>query len=263
MSWPRLLMVRGSGTQIIPMDMCRSSRSSGLMISGCMRRNVFVAAVSLSSSVTNIFITPPDSHELTNEDSGDENELVPDTFCGRQLKLEDLLGDLEKLKSEFPPGDHSTYRDTSAVELFELFFSNLVFSLLEEETRRYAKNCLDPKITAILSMNTKGYLFSLEAYQRKRVAGDPENKRRCGKAADLFVAMIESLPQTEWIWTLQSKDDSVAATIDLIVRQYTKINSNDDNDEDIADTGIDEGIVWNDVTKISLKKFNVIWQIWV
>ncbi|KAF2901861.1 hypothetical protein ILUMI_04326 [Ignelater luminosus] len=39
-------------------------------------------------SVTDIFITPPDFHKLTDEDSGETNEPVTDNCSGRQLRAE-------------------------------------------------------------------------------------------------------------------------------------------------------------------------------
>ncbi|KAK9681279.1 hypothetical protein QE152_g38445 [Popillia japonica] len=39
-------------------------------------------------NVRDIYITPPDPHVLTDEDSGDENELDPNNFTGRQLRAE-------------------------------------------------------------------------------------------------------------------------------------------------------------------------------
>ncbi|KAJ8931527.1 hypothetical protein NQ314_015542 [Rhamnusium bicolor] len=38
--------------------------------------------------IIDIFITPPEPHVLTDEDSGDETELIPDNFTGRQLRSE-------------------------------------------------------------------------------------------------------------------------------------------------------------------------------
>ncbi|KAJ8959938.1 hypothetical protein NQ314_006141 [Rhamnusium bicolor] len=40
------------------------------------------------NDITDIFITPPESHVLTDEDSGDETKLIPDNFTGRQLRSE-------------------------------------------------------------------------------------------------------------------------------------------------------------------------------
>jgi hypothetical protein len=58
-------------------------------------------------------------------------------------------GDIEDRNAAFPVADFSKYKDFSASELFELFFDDEIFYLIEEETRRYAlfKNCPDPNIT--------------------------------------------------------------------------------------------------------------------
>nr|XP_023020155.1 piggyBac transposable element-derived protein 2-like isoform X2 [Leptinotarsa decemlineata] len=57
-------------------------------------------AYSEENDVSDIYITPPEPHVLTDEDSGDESELIPDHFTGRQLRSE-----AEVL---FRNGDHVT-----------------------------------------------------------------------------------------------------------------------------------------------------------
>ncbi len=60
-----------------------------------------------------------------------------------------VVGDMEDRNAAFPNADFSKYQDFSANELFELFFDDDLFNLIEEETRRYAlfKNCPEPNIT--------------------------------------------------------------------------------------------------------------------
>ncbi|KAK8771891.1 hypothetical protein V5799_024864 [Amblyomma americanum] len=58
-------------------------------------------------------------------------------------------GDLQKSPAIFPDPNFSSYRDFSAVELFELFFDEAVVELLVEQTRKYALflNMPDPEVT--------------------------------------------------------------------------------------------------------------------
>lgn len=58
-------------------------------------------------------------------------------------------GDIELDKMVFPDGDHSAYKDLSAVELFEKFFDDELLDYLVEETTKYSqfKNFPDPKIS--------------------------------------------------------------------------------------------------------------------
>ncbi|KAF2881789.1 hypothetical protein ILUMI_24384 [Ignelater luminosus] len=76
-----------------------------------------------------------------------EKDLTYDLFNIKNIQW--IKGDLEELKSELSSEDYSAYRDKSAAELFELFFNDSVFLLLEKETRRHAlaKNCPDLKFT--------------------------------------------------------------------------------------------------------------------
>ncbi|KAF2887234.1 hypothetical protein ILUMI_18942 [Ignelater luminosus] len=150
-------------------------------------------------SVTVIFISPPDLHELTNEDSDDENELVPDKSSRRQLRAEvEVRKPAGENLDEHPNKDHifqeanqqNTKKKISHHKKYLVDQGNFV----SEEHLDYVLGIRFGY--KVWSINEKEeYLISLEVYQEIRVAGDPENERRFGKAAAPFVAMIESLPK--------------------------------------------------------------------
>lgn len=133
-----------------------------------------------SDQVEAIYIEPPDSNVLTDEDSGDEdaggsmenlsgaqlrapaevrllntdNIATPSTSTTKTTEktkqtFEWIEGDLESQKKDFPDPDFTIYQELTPIELLELFFDDDLISFLIEETSRYAlyKNMLDPKVS--------------------------------------------------------------------------------------------------------------------
>ncbi|KAF2892979.1 hypothetical protein ILUMI_13194 [Ignelater luminosus] len=151
-------------------------------------------------SVTDNFITPLDPHELTDDypsvkkegPVGESINELPNQSHKRLINKTPSRRKGTHLQSFYRKKYSMDQGDTSAVYLFELFFSDLVCSLLEEETRRYelAENCPGPKITV-----EELKCFSAILVTRKLVAEDPEKERSFGKTATPFAVMIESLPK--------------------------------------------------------------------
>lgn len=139
--------------------------------------------IAYDDDIDAIFIEPPDSNILTDEDSGDEDGGgTIDNLSGPQLRAQAevklvsnarvtesqplpssstkkenvkktydwIPGDLDgKFSRKFPAPDYSQYKELSPVELFEKFFDDDMISFLIQETSRYAlfKNFPDPKAT--------------------------------------------------------------------------------------------------------------------
>jgi DNA excision repair protein ERCC-6 len=128
--------------------------------------------------VRDVFITPPEGNDLTDEDSADEDEggLI-DNLTGGQLRaeaeirlssnerigVEDYIDEPKKLlkrkwvegdmqcAGNFPSvSDYSAYSKLSCVELFELFIDEDLIEHLVAETEKYASflNCPNPNITS-------------------------------------------------------------------------------------------------------------------
>lgn len=124
-----------------------------------------------------VFIEPPDVHDFTDEDSGDENLdgahsadklsrgqlLAPAELRSRGTKLPDDLSDdsseeecqpsMKKRKPSgytwkedamprgcniFPQGNYSKYSNLSPAELFELFIDEDILHLMKEEILKYS-----------------------------------------------------------------------------------------------------------------------------
>ncbi|XP_045105487.1 piggyBac transposable element-derived protein 2-like [Portunus trituberculatus] len=132
-----------------------------------------------------IFIEPPEVQNLTDEDSGNEDEkngIGPENLNGNQLQAtaelrvkgseEDQLPPRKKQKSSstkkqktkikwtkneellrslhlFPESDFSKYRDFTPVMLFELFFDDEIIEYIAEQSTIYclSKNWPDVKVT--------------------------------------------------------------------------------------------------------------------
>lgn len=137
--------------------------------------------IAYADDIAEIFIEPPDTGILTDEDSGDEDGggLI-DNLPASQLRaqaevkllnndrlgfrtdvdaefeqpdlknIEWIQGELQTSNNEFSNGNYSKYKDASPLELFEMFFDDDIINLLLSETKAYAlfKNCPDPKVSA-------------------------------------------------------------------------------------------------------------------
>ncbi|KAF2892418.1 hypothetical protein ILUMI_13756 [Ignelater luminosus] len=77
-------------------------------------------------SVTDIFTTPPYFHELTDEYSKNTNELVPDNFSRRQLRVEDkVMAPAGESVDEPPNKDHICIERDVGI-LFAIWIDNSV-----------------------------------------------------------------------------------------------------------------------------------------
>lgn len=144
-----------------------------------------------------VYIEPPDAHNLTDEDSDEDDGANINRLSGRQLQanaqivyatenqenadenedsnievqeidenleavtlcLKEKLNNMKWRNAKdnfpnvpfFPEGSYERYRDFSAVELFELFFTDELFDIILVETHRYAtsKNASDLNISKV------------------------------------------------------------------------------------------------------------------
>ncbi|KAF2883747.1 hypothetical protein ILUMI_22436 [Ignelater luminosus] len=103
-------------------------------------------------SVTDIFITPPYSYKLTDKDSNDESESVPDNFSRRQLRAEAEVRGAAGESADGPPNEDHIFQETNqqstcreGKDLTYDFSTHRIFNGSREATRRYAlaKNCPD------------------------------------------------------------------------------------------------------------------------
>ncbi|XP_044766308.1 piggyBac transposable element-derived protein 3-like [Coccinella septempunctata] len=125
--------------------------------------------------VREIFIEPPDSNILTDEDSGEEDSGgMLDNLSGRQLsqKAEVILnqpvascspepeeflferpgmkditwlkGDFEEMPKQFPQPDYTRYDNMSYIDIFEYFLDEDIIQLIVDESNKYALFCNKP-----------------------------------------------------------------------------------------------------------------------
>ncbi|KAJ8937699.1 hypothetical protein NQ314_011755 [Rhamnusium bicolor] len=151
----------------------------GLTLSEAL--DMVYADENIANQVDEIFIEPPETNVVTDEDSADEDEGgMIHNLTGRQLRapVEVKLIDNTRLCDnsvepstvpEEPPAstaeviheehlvtdraaqaNYSQYEHLSYVDIFERFFDNKIIEYLVEETQRYAifLNQPDPKISA-------------------------------------------------------------------------------------------------------------------
>ncbi len=145
-----------------------------------------------------IFIELPDVHELTDEDSGDEEQPHIDNLTGNQLRAyahisnnEDQVSENVSVRREvsgrsakketytwkkktnvsnaavvFPETNHDRYKNLSPIELFELFFDDQLITLIVQESKSYclSKNWpnlqLNKEVKVILGiLIVSGYIY--------------------------------------------------------------------------------------------------------
>lgn len=164
--------------------------------------------------VTDVYIEPPDAGELTDEDSGQEDEggladnlnrnqlnsnaevyvrTNQDEIIGAELnELEKIdyanivwtKGDLETNTIHFPTPNYEHLKTLTSSEIFENFFDEDLITFLVTESNKYAqyKNCPNPEITnsemkcalAILILSGYNILPGKHAYWNSD--GDMGNK---------------------------------------------------------------------------------------
>ncbi len=133
--------------------------------------------IAYAEDIEEIFMEPPDTGVLTDEDSGEEDggglidnlpasqlraqaeiKLVNDERLGGTAddferpdvkNIKWIKDDLQPGHSVFVCGNYSKYENLSPLELFEKFFDDGIMNLLLEQTKCYAlfKNCSDPKVS--------------------------------------------------------------------------------------------------------------------
>jgi len=118
-----------------------------------------------------VFIAPPDNAGfLTDEDSGDEDDITIENLNRNQLLAEaevvryhqeDIVpweknikrtwieGQFQTTMKDFPSFSYEEYSSMSPVQLFELFFDDEIVNFLASSSNEYAQflNCNNPKIT--------------------------------------------------------------------------------------------------------------------
>lgn len=127
--------------------------------------------------VEQIYIEPPDTSELTDEDSGEEDGGgIVDNLSGSQLRapaeiqvaVRDFIpdeaesfakidhtqvdwieGDFQARPKHFPRFSYQEYKDYTPTEVFELFMDNDIIDFLVSESNKYGlfKNMPDPMIS--------------------------------------------------------------------------------------------------------------------
>lgn len=68
------------------------------------------------NDITDIYITPPAPHVLSDEDSGDEMEVNPDNFSGNQLSAEAEIKFKNQNSQETSPGRTSKSNQNAGIE---------------------------------------------------------------------------------------------------------------------------------------------------
>ncbi|KAF2878649.1 hypothetical protein ILUMI_27526 [Ignelater luminosus] len=69
--------------------------------------------IHLQPAATDIFITPPNSYKLTDKDSDDKSEPVPDNFSRRQLLAEAEVREPASESVDEPPNRDHIFQETN------------------------------------------------------------------------------------------------------------------------------------------------------